>query len=51
MSALSERFTKLLAKMPMAMVVAPFAVGIFLSNMFVAPVWALFLVCVVYRSL
>ena len=47
MSTLSERFTKLLAKMPMAMVVAPFAVGIFLSDMFVAPVWALFLVCVV----
>lgn len=47
MSTLSERFTKLLAKMPMAMVVAPFAVGIFLSDMFVAPIWALFLVCVV----
>jgi competence protein ComEC len=47
MSTLSEKFTKLLAKMPMAMVVAPFAVGIFLSDMFVVPVWALFLVCVV----
>lgn len=31
----------------MVMVVAPFALGIFLSDMFVAPVWALFLVCVV----
>lgn len=47
MSTLSERFTKLMAKMPMAMVVAPFAIGIFFADRFATPVWVMFAACVV----
>ena len=47
MSNLSDRFTKLLAKMPMAMVVAPFAVGIFFAEQWSLPWWLLIALCAV----
>ncbi|MBO7221036.1 MAG: ComEC/Rec2 family competence protein [Alistipes sp.] len=47
MSNLSDRFTKLLAKMPMAMVVIPFAIGIFFAEQWCMPWWLLITTCIV----
>ncbi|MBE6194548.1 MAG: ComEC family competence protein [Rikenellaceae bacterium] len=41
------RFRQLISKMPMAVVVIPFAMGIFFANMVIAPVWSLLLATVV----
>ena len=47
MKGLSERFTQLLAKVPMAVVVIPFAIGIFFAEVVVLPLWLALLACVV----
>ena len=47
MRGVSERISKLLAKMPMAMVVLPFAVGIFFAEQWTLPWWGLVALCVV----
>ena len=47
MREMVERFTTLLAKMPMAMVVVPFAVGLFFAEHVALPLWLIFLICVV----
>lgn len=41
------RFRQLISKMPMAVVIIPFATGIFFANMVIAPVWSLLLATVV----
>ena len=47
MSGISENLTNRIAKIPMAMVVVPFALGIFFADAVQVPVWLLFLACVV----
>jgi competence protein ComEC len=47
MTRLSENLTNRIAKIPMAMVVVPFALGIFFADMVQVPVWLLFLICFV----
>lgn len=47
MREMVERFAALLAKMPMAMVVVPFAIGIFFAEHAVLPSWLILLVCAV----
>ena len=41
------RFSQLISKIPMAVVVVPFAVGIFCADKVILPIWLLFLACVV----
>ena len=43
----SESVAKFMAKMPMAMVVIPFAMGIFFADKILLPLWLLLLICVV----
>ena len=47
MSSFAQNLTERLAKMPMVMVVIPFAVGIFFANAVELPWWLLALACVV----
>ena len=47
MQELAERFTTLLAKMPMAMVLVPFAIGILFAEQVVLPLWLIFAICIV----
>ena len=47
MRAFSENLTNRIAKIPMAMVIVPFALGIFFANMVQVPIWLIFLACVV----
>ena len=47
MSSLAERSEKLLAKAPMAMVVVPFAMGVFFAEGLEVPLWLLLLLCTV----
>ena len=42
-----EKFTQLISKIPMAVVVAPFAMGIFFADMVAIPLWLSLLACVV----
>lgn len=44
---LLENLTSRIAKIPMAMVVTPFAMGIFFADKFQLPVWLIFLACFV----
>jgi len=46
----TDKVAKFLAKMPMAVVVVPFAVGIFFADKVALPMWLLFLLCVVALS-
>ncbi len=47
MRGFSENIAERIAKIPMAMVVAPFAVGIFFADAVQSPIWLLFLACAV----
>ena len=47
MSYLSEKISTLLAKMPMAMVVVPFAIGIFFAEHYTLPSWLLIFLCII----
>ena len=47
MQQLTERFTALLAKMPMAMVFVPFAMGILFAEQVALPLWLIFAICIV----
>lgn len=42
-----SRFTQLISKTPMAVVIAPFVMGIFFAEKILLPVWVLLLVCTV----
>lgn len=42
-----SRFTQLISKIPMAVVVAPFAMGIFFADKILLPVWVLFIACTI----
>ena len=46
-NAMLARFTQLISKIPMAVVVVPFAVGIFFADKVILPIWLLFLACVI----
>ena len=47
MNNLSEKISTLLAKMPMAMVVVPFAIGIFFAEHYTLPLWLLIFLCLI----
>ena len=47
MRGVSENLVNRIAKIPMAMVIIPFAMGIFFADMVQIPVWLLFLACLV----
>ena len=47
MRSIAENLTNRIAKIPMAMVVVPFALGIFFADLAQTPVWLLFLACCV----
>ena len=47
MNEMAERIKTLLAKMPMAMVVIPFAIGIFFAEQVALPLWLLILLCTI----
>ena len=47
MKAFSENLTNRIAKIPMAMVIIPFALGIFFADRVQLPIWLLLLACVV----
>ena len=44
---MSAGFTQLISKIPMAVVIVPFVMGIFFAEKVLLPVWLLFLACVV----
>lgn len=44
---MSARFTQLISKIPMAVVIVPFVMGIFFADKVLLPIWLLFLACVV----
>ena len=46
-NAMLARFTQLISKIPMAVVVVPFAMGIFFADKVILPIWLLFLACVI----
>ncbi len=46
-NAMLARFTQLISKIPMAVVVIPFAMGIFFADKIHLPLWLVFLCCVV----
>ncbi|MBR5808057.1 MAG: ComEC/Rec2 family competence protein [Alistipes sp.] len=47
MREMADRFTTLLAKMPMAMVLVPFAIGILFAEQVALPLWSIFALCIV----
>ncbi len=46
-NSMSAGFTQLISKIPMAVVIVPFVMGIFFAEKVLLPVWLLFLACVV----